>query len=352
MNNELKIKLSDFDYKLPEGLIAQYAEDIRDNSKLLVLHRKEGKTEHKIFKDIITYLNPGDLLVLNDTKVFNARLIGKREGYEGKIEVLLAEKIDDKTYACLVRPYKRFKTGTQLLFGEGGLLKAEVTGEEDGFKKIRFNANGNFYSLLDKIGNVPLPPYIRRKPDEKDKERYQTIYAKNRGAIAAPTAGLHFTKDLLSSIEKKGIDTAHITLHVGYATFRSVKEEDVTKHNMHNEYFEISESAAEKINNTKKNGGKVVAVGTTTCRALESATVKLDTRYEIRDMKTYTNLFMYPGYNFKIIDGIITNFHLPKTTLLMLVSAFAGRENVMRAYSEAVKRNYRFYSYGDAMLIL
>lgn len=344
------MKLADFDYKLPKELIAQYPLPKRDTSRLLVLRRKSGKVEHHTFKDIFLFLKRGDLLVLNDTKVFKARLLGNRQaGHEGKMEALLVEKKSDNLYAALCKPYRKFKEGTKIIFGNGR-LRAEVAGEEDNFKLLRFYTNGNIYKILQKIGNVPLPPYIKRDPQKEDEKRYQTIYAKTTGAIAAPTAGLHFTKRLISKIKREGIDIAYITLHVGYATFKPVKEEQINRHKMHKEYFEISKNSADKINRAKDKGGRIIAVGTTACRALESAALKTAGVTECAGQAT--DLFIYPGFNFKVTDGLITNFHLPRTTLFMLVCAFAGKDNIAKAYSEAIEKQYRFYSYGDATLII
>jgi S-adenosylmethionine:tRNA ribosyltransferase-isomerase len=291
------------------------------------------------------FLRKNDTLVLNDTKVFKARLFGKREGFEGKIEVLLTDKIEDNLYAALCSPSRRFKEGTRILFGEGR-LNAEVVAGDDNFRLLRFDSkNGNLHKLLDEIGEVPLPPYVKRSPDASDEERYQTIYAKNRGAIAAPTAGLHFTEKLINGITASGVDIAYITLHVGYATFKPVKEEDITKHKMHRESYEIPKEASDVIDRTRNRGGRLVCVGTTSCRALESFAV-------LQTTISSTALFIYPGYKFKMTDALLTNFHLPRTTLLMLVSAFAGRDNIMRAYNEAIDKRYRFFSYGDAMLIV
>jgi len=345
------MRLSDFDYNLPKELIAQHPLPRRDTSRLLVLGKETGDIEHKSFKDLPSLLSEGDLLVLNDTKVFNARLIGKREGFNGKVEVLLMDRIENNLYSMLCKPARKLKKDTRLIFGNGSLT-AVVEGEREGFKLIRFSENGDLFSKLERIGKVPLPPYIKRQAQASDGNRYQTVYAKNVGAIAAPTAGLHFTEALLSKIKAKQIDVAYLTLHVGFATFKPVEEEDLSKHIMHKEYFDLSKETATKINRAKKDKRRIVAVGTTTCRTLESATVKGSTGYELKAMSSATDLFIKPGYNFKITDALITNFHLPKTTLLMLISALAKREKILNAYKEAIDQKYRFYSYGDAMLII
>ena len=338
------MKLADFDYYLPSKLIAQYPQEKRDESRLLLLHRQTGEIEHFIFKDLPGLLSQEDLLVLNDTKVFKARLIGKREGFEGTIEILIAHRLRDDIYNVLAKPSKKLLTGTRIVFDDKR-LNAEVTGRENGYTQLRFNVNGCLYNLLDEIGRVPLPPYIKRDAEELDESRYQTIYAKNPGAIAAPTAGLHFTQSLMERIKSKNINTTYLTLHVGYGTFKPVVEEDILMHSMHKEYYEITYKTAGMVSRSKASGKKIIAVGTTVCRALESAAIK-------RNAELSTDLFIYPGFNFNVIDGLVTNFHLPKTTLLMLVSAFAGIENIMKAYQEAIRHRYRFFSYGDAMLIL
>jgi len=353
------MKLSDFDYNLPQELIAQFPAKERDSSRLLLLRRDSAETKHYKFNQLCMLLNKGDLLVLNDTKVSNARLIGKRVGFQGKIEILLIDKLDDNIYTCLAKPARRFKDGTKLIF-DGGRIQAEVLSSKGDFKRIRFDADGDLSILLDEAGQVPLPPYIKREPEKEDKQRYQTVYANNKGAVAAPTAGLHFTEGLLSEIRTRGIEIAYITLHVSYATFKPVTEDEISRHMMHKEYFEISKPAADKINSAKESGRRVIAVGTTVCRALESSAIKRatclstgrrDTIYRIRKTKEWTDLFIYPGYSFKIVDSLLTNFHFPRTTLLMLVSAFYGKDNLIKAYNEAIEKRYRFYSYGDAMLI-
>lgn len=343
------MKLSDFYYDLPKELIAQYPAGKRDESRLLVLHKDTGIIEHRIFKDIVEYLNPGDLLVLNNTKVLPARLMGYKET-GGKIEALIVNTVQGKCgYEALLKPARGINAGSQLIFGDGG-LRAEVTSIEDGRRFLKFACNGNLKKVLDKIGQMPLPPYIKRNADVLDAERYQTVYASKKGAIAAPTAGLHFTKGLIENISEKGVDIEYVTLHVGYGTFRPVKSESIEEHIMEKEYFEIENKVIEKLNNKK---ARVIAVGTTSARTLEAFFSKSPTSHpNPSSYKGWTNLFIYPGYKFKIVDNLLTNFHLPKTTLLMLVAAFCGRELLFKAYQEAIKKRYRFYSYGDAMLVL
>ncbi len=351
------MKLSDFDYDLPQDLIAQFPAKQRDASRLLLLRKQSDEITHYNFNQLRTLLTEGDILVLNDTRVSNARLVGKRLGFQGKIEILLIDRISNCDYKCLVRPARKFKDGTKLIF-DNGSLEAEVLGSEEEFKYIRFNISGDIATILDEVGQIPLPPYIKREPEEEDKNRYQTVYASKKGAVAAPTAGLHFTEDLLSGIKSRGVEIAYITLHVGYATFKPVTEDKVSLHKMHKEYFEIPKVTEEMINRAKESGKRVIAVGTTTCRALESAADNRQTGLSkrvsgaISIAKGWTDLFIYPGYNFKIVDGMLTNFHFPRTTLLMLVSALCGRDKLMKAYHEAVEKRYRFYSYGDAMLII
>ena len=340
------MKTSEFDFDLPEELIAQDPLEDRSSSRLLVLDKKTGKTEHHVFREITDYLNPGDCLVLNDTKVIPARLIGKKEDTDAKIEVLLLKRKENDIWETLVKPGKKAKIGTELVFGEG-LLRAKVVDiVEEGNRLIQFFYEGIFEEILDKLGQMPLPPYITHQL--KDKNRYQTVYAKHEGSAAAPTAGLHFTPELLNKIKEKGVRIAHVTLHVGLGTFRPVKVEDVTKHHMHSEFYVVEEEQAALINETKRSGHKVVAVGTTSCRTLESAT---DEKGILKAGSGWTEIFIYPGYRFKMIDKLITNFHLPESTLLMLVSALAGKENILNAYQEAVKEKYRFFSFGDAMMI-
>ena len=341
------MKLHDFYYDLPQELIAQDPLLDRTSSRLMHVDRVTGDIEHKIFSDIIDYLNEGDCLVINNTKVIPARLFGTREGHEGKVEILLLKRRENDIWETLVKPGKKCKVGTMLVFGDG-LLKAEVLDVvEDGNRLIKFYYEGIFEEILDKLGQMPLPPYITH--ELKDKTRYQTVYAKHDGSAAAPTAGLHFTKELLEKIQQKGIVIANVTLHVGLGTFRPVKVENILEHHMHSEFFMIEESEACKINNAKENGKRVISVGTTSCRTLETAATE-DGR--IQASSGWTDIFIYPGYKFKLIDGLITNFHLPESTLLMLVSAFAGKENIMAAYEEAVKEKYRFFSFGDAMVLI
>jgi len=340
------MKRQDFYFDLPEELIAQSPLANRADSRLLVLDKNSGDIEHKRFKDIIDYLNPGDCLVLNDTRVIPARLYGNRVGKEEIIEILLLKRLENDTWETLVRPGKKVRPGVTVEFGNG-ILKGQVLSiGEEGTRLIRFSYGGIFEEILDQLGEMPLPPYIAETLE--DKERYQTVYAKNKGSAAAPTAGLHFTKDLLKSIEDKGVKIAYITLHVGLGTFRPVKVENILDHHMHSEYFSISEEAADIINSTRANGGKIISVGTTSIRTLE--TVANENGF-IKACSGWTDIFIYPGYKFKIVDRLITNFHLPESTLLMLVSAFSTREIVLNAYKEAVKEKYRFFSFGDAMLI-
>ena len=344
---ENEMKTSDFYYDLPEELIAQDPLEDRSGSRLLVLDRQTGKREHKIFRDVIDYLNPGDCLVVNNTKVIPARLIGSKVGTDAKIEVLLLKRKEDNVWETLVKPGKKCKVGTKISFGEG-LLTGEVVGiVEEGNRLVKFSYEGIFEEILDQLGQMPLPPYIHHQL--QDKNRYQTVYAKHDGSAAAPTAGLHFTPELLEKIREKGVKIAHVTLHVGLGTFRPVKVEDVTEHHMHSEFYIVEEDQAKLINETKQAGGKIVAVGTTSCRTLESATGEDGI---LKAGSGWTDIFIYPGYQFKLIDRLITNFHLPESTLVMLVSALAGKENIMAAYEEAVKMRYRFFSFGDAMLIL
>lgn len=339
--------INDFDYDLPEELIAQDPIEDRSSSRLLLLDKKTGKTQDKIFRDIIDELNPGDCLVINNTKVIPARLLGVKEDTGAHIEVLLLKREQDDVWEVLVKPGKKAKPGTIITFGDGR-LKAEVLEVvEDGNRKIRFSYQGIFEEILDELGQMPLPPYITHQL--KDKNRYQTVYAKHTGSAAAPTAGLHFTPELLKEIEEKGIDIARVTLHVGLGTFRPVKVDEITDHHMHSEFYQVDEEAAEKINRAKDSGHRVICVGTTSCRTIESAA---DETGHLKPTSGWTEIFIYPGYKFKILDGLITNFHLPESTLIMLVSALAGREHVLAAYEEAVQERYRFFSFGDAMLIV
>lgn len=336
----------DFYFDLPEELIAQDPLTDRSSSRLLVLDKESGRVEHHIFKDIIHYLEPGDCLVLNNTKVIPARLIGHKEDTGAAIEVLLLKHLEDGTWETLVKPGKKARPGARIVFGDG-LLTAEVEDiMEEGNRKIRFEYEGVFEEILDQLGEMPLPPYITHKL--QDKNRYQTVYAKYEGSAAAPTAGLHFTPELLEALEKKGVKLAYVTLHVGLGTFRPVKEDNLLNHHMHTEYYQVSAEAAEMINSTKARGNRVICVGTTSCRTIESAA---DEKGHLKESSGDTSIFIYPGYQFKVLDGLITNFHLPESTLVMLVSALAGREHVLAAYEEAIKERYRFFSFGDAMFI-
>ncbi len=339
----MELKKSDFYFDLPEELIAQDPLEDRSSSRLLVVDKNTGKTQHRVFKDIIEYLNPGDCLVLNNTKVIPARLYGEREGTGGQVEVLLLKRGEGDVWETLVRPGKKCKPGQKLVFG-GGKLHAEVLETvDDGNRLIKFFYEGIWEEVLDSLGEMPLPPYITHKL--KDKNRYQTVYAKYDGSAAAPTAGLHFTPELLKQIEEKGIKLAYVTLHVGLGTFRPVKEENILDHHMHTEMYQVTKEAADIINDTKKSGGRVICVGTTSCRTIESAA---DENGCVKPGSGDTDIFIYPGYRFKALDCLITNFHLPESTLLMLVSALAGRENVLAAYEEAIRERYRFFSFGDA----
>ena len=342
----------DFYYDLPQELIAQEPLNDRAASRLMCINRNTGEYSHETFRDIIKYLNKGDCLVINDTKVIPARLFGVRETEEGelltgRIEVLLLKRLKNNIWETLVKPGKKCRIGTRLSFGDGLLKGTVLDVVEEGNRLIQFSFDGIFEEILDKLGQMPLPPYITR--ELKDKNRYQTVYAKNEGSAAAPTAGLHFTRELLKEIEDKGITIAHVTLHVGLGTFRPVKADKITEHHMHSELIIVEKEEAMKINYAKQEGGTVIAVGTTSCRTLESMT---DENGILCSGSKWTDIFIYPGYKFKMIDGLITNFHLPESTLLMLVSAFAGKDNVMRAYGEAVRERYRFFSFGDAMLLI
>lgn len=338
--------VKDFYFDLPQELIAQDPLEDRSSSRLLVLNKETGEMEHRIFKDILSYLNPGDCLVLNNTKVIPARLYGVKEGTEAHIEILLLKRRENDIWETLVKPGKKAKPGTKIIFGDGLLVGEVLEVVEEGNRLIQFSYEGIFEEILDKLGQMPLPPYITHKL--KDKNRYQTVYAKYDGSAAAPTAGLHFTPELLKQIREKGVQIAEVTLHVGLGTFRPVKVENVLDHHMHSEFYMIDEEAAMMINKTKENGGRVICVGTTSCRTIESA-AKTDGK--IVATSGWTDIFIYPGYQFKVLDALITNFHLPESTLLMLVSALAGREHVLAAYEEAVKERYRFFSFGDAMFI-
>ena len=340
------MKTSDFYYDLPEELIAQDPLEDRSSSRLMCLDKKNGELKHTNFKHIIDYLNKGDCLVINDTKVIPARLYGSKIGTNAGIEILLLKRKDGNVWETLVKPGKKAKPGTKISFGDGLLIGEVIDIVEEGNRLIRFSYEGIFEEILDKLGEMPLPPYITHKL--QDKGRYQTVYAKHDGIAAEPTAGLHFTKGLFEKIKEKGVNIAHVTLHVGLGTFRPVKVDDVEKHHMHSEFYVVEEDQAKLINDTKKAGKKVIAVGTTSCRTLESAT---DENGILQAKSGWTEIFIYPGYQFKMIDELITNFHLPESTLLMLVSALAGKENIMHAYEEAVKEKYRFFSFGDAMYI-
>ncbi|MFA7412605.1 MAG: tRNA preQ1(34) S-adenosylmethionine ribosyltransferase-isomerase QueA [Tissierellaceae bacterium] len=340
------MKLEEFYYNLPEELIAQHPLDKREDSRLLVLDKSTGEIEHRKFADICNYLNPGDCLVLNDTKVIPARLYGNRLGKDEIIEILLLKRQGDRSWECLVRPGKKVKLGVTIEFGNG-ILKGEILSiTKDGTRIINFSYKGIFEEILDRLGEMPLPPYIREKL--RDKSRYQTVYARHEGSAAAPTAGLHFTRSLLEQIEDKGVSLAYITLHVGLGTFRPVKVDNILEHHMHSEYFNISKEASELINNCKQNGGKVISVGTTSTRTLETA---VDEGGLLLPKSGWTDIFIYPGYEFKIVDKLITNFHLPESTLLMLVSALSSKDNIFKAYESAIGEGYRFFSFGDAMFI-
>lgn len=340
------MKKEDFYFDLPEELIAQDPLEDRSGSRLLVLDKETGETQHHIFREIVNYLNPGDCLVINDTKVIPARLIGEKEGTGAKVEVLLLKRKENDIWETLVKPGRKMKPGARLVFGNG-LLKAEVIGVvEEGNRLIRFEYEGIFEEILDQLGQMPLPPYITHQLE--DKNRYQTVYAKHSGSAAAPTAGLHFTPELLDEIKEKGVEIAHVTLHVGLGTFRPVKVENIQEHHMHSEFYRIEQSEADKINRAKEEGHRVICVGTTSCRTVESAA---DENGRLRECSGWTEIFIYPGYKFKVLDALITNFHLPESTLIMLVSALAGREHVLAAYEEAIRERYRFFSFGDAMFI-
>lgn len=340
------MKVSDFDFELPEELIAQHPLEKRDSSRLMVLDKKTGSIEHRSFHDVIEYLNAGDTLVLNNTRVMPARLIGEKEETGGKIEFLLLKRIEGDKWECLAKPGKRAKIGQSFTFGKGKLKCKVVDIIEEGNRIIEFSYDGIFEQVLDELGEMPLPPYITEKLD--DKERYQTVYSKEKGSAAAPTAGLHFTNELLEQIKSKGVNIAYVTLHVGLGTFRPVKVEDINEHVMHSEYYHLDKENADLINETKKRGNKIIAVGTTSTRTLETIG---DENGFVREQSGWTDIFIYPGYKYKVIDELITNFHLPESTLIMLVSALAGKENVMNAYNTAVKEKYRFFSFGDSMII-
>lgn len=340
------MKTSDFYYELPKELIAQTPVEPRDSSRLMVLNRETGEIEHRHFYDILDYLNEGDLLVCNDSRVLPARIFGVKET-GARVEFLLLKQITGNRWETLCKPGKKAREGAEFIFGDG-IMKAKIAGvTEDGNRIVDFDCNENFFAALDKIGQMPLPPYITE--ELKDRERYQTVYSHEPGSAAAPTAGLHFTEELMEKLRAKGVNIAYVTLHVGLGTFRPVKVDDVTKHKMHSEHYEIPEETARLINQTKQNGKRVIAVGTTSCRTLESVASFYG---EIKPCDGFTDIFIYPGYEFKVLDGLITNFHLPESTLIMLVSAFAGYDNIMNAYKTAVEEKYRFFSFGDAMLII
>lgn len=340
------MKASDFYFDLPEELIAQVPLEERDSSRLMVLDKNIGEIQHKIFHDVLDYFNEGDTLVLNNTRVLPARLIGEKEDSRGKIEFLLLKRIDNDRWECLAKPGKRAKVGTKFTFGDGKLTAVVKDIAEEGNRIIEFSYDGIFEQVLDELGQMPLPPYIHEKLE--DKERYQTVYSKEKGSAAAPTAGLHFTKELLEEIKRRGVNVVYLTLHVGLGTFRPVKVEDVENHNMHSEFYQLSKESAEIINNTKKAGKRVIAVGTTSTRTLETIA---DSEGLLKESSGWTDIFIYPGYKYKVVDALITNFHLPESTLIMLVSALAGKENILNAYNIAVKEGYRFFSFGDAMFI-
>lgn len=344
----LKNKTSDYFYELPEELIAQTPVEPRDHSSMLVLDRETGKTQHKHFYDILDYLKPGDCLILNDSRVLPARIYGTKKDTGAHVEFLLLKCVGNNKWETLVKPGRKAKVGAEFVFSPG-VLEGKITDVlEDGNRIIDFSCEGNFYTILEELGKMPLPPYITE--ELKDQERYQTVYSHELGSAAAPTAGLHFTKELLKKIEEKGVKIGYVTLHVGLGTFRPVKAENITEHKMHSEHYHLPKETADLINETKKNGGRVIAVGTTSCRTLESVATFNDGK--ILESDGWTSIFIYPGYEFKVSDGLITNFHLPESTLIMLVSAFAGYEHVMAAYKEAVEKRYRFFSFGDAMLII
>ncbi|RKD32191.1 tRNA preQ1(34) S-adenosylmethionine ribosyltransferase-isomerase QueA [Lacrimispora algidixylanolytica] len=340
------MNVKDFDFDLPQELIAQDPLLDRSSSRLLVLDKQTGEIKHKHFRDILSYLKEGDCLVINDTKVIPARLFGVKEGTEAKIEILLLKRRENDIWETLVKPGKKAKEGTVISFGDGLLKGTVIDVVEEGNRLIQFSYDGIFEEILDQLGQMPLPPYITHQL--QDKNRYQTVYAKHEGSAAAPTAGLHFTKELLEEIEKKGITIARVTLHVGLGTFRPVKVDEIESHHMHSEFYVVEEAEAKKVNDAKKNGGRIICVGTTSCRTVESASTEEGI---LKAGSGWTEIFIYPGYRFKTLDCLITNFHLPESTLVMLVSALAGREHVLHAYHEAIKERYRFFSFGDAMFL-
>ena len=340
------MNVKDFDFYLPEELIAQHPLEKRDTSRLMVLDKETGEIEHKVFHDIVEYLNPGDTLVLNNTRVMPARLIGEKEGTGGKIEFLLLKIVDKDQWECLAKPGKSARVGRKFIFGEGKLSAEVIEVKENGNRIVEFHYDGIFEEVLDSLGEMPLPPYIHERLE--DRERYQTVYSKENGSAAAPTAGLHFTNQLLDQIKEKGIKVVYLTLHVGLGTFRPVKVENLEEHEMHSEFYMLSKESADIINETKRRGGRIISVGTTSTRTLETIG---DENGLVKEQSGWTNIFIYPGYKFKVVDNLITNFHLPESTLIMLVSTLAGKENVMNAYKTAVKEKYRFFSFGDAMFI-
>ena len=341
------MNVSDFNFELPQELIAQDPLEDRSSSRLLVLDKNTGEIEHRGFRDIVSYLKKGDCLVINDTKVIPARLLGEKEETKARIEVLLLKRKEKNVWETLVKPGKKAKPGTVISFGDGLLKGTVINVVEEGNRLVQFSYEGIFEEILDRLGQMPLPPYITHQL--KDKNRYQTVYAKHDGSAAAPTAGLHFTKELLEQIEQMGVTIAHVTLHVGLGTFRPVKAENILDHHMHSEFYVIDEEEAGNINHIKRQGGRIICVGTTSCRTIESAAQEDGT---VKSGSGWTDIFIYPGYQFKVLDGLITNFHLPESTLVMLVSALAGREHVLNAYEEAIRERYRFFSFGDAMLLL
>ena len=347
MEKTMELKKSDFYFDLPQELIAQDPLEDRSSSRLLMLDRDTGQTRHEIFHNIPQYLRPGDCLVLNNTKVIPARLLGEREGTGAHVEVLLLKRREKDVWETLVKPGKKCRPGTELIFGEGLLRGQVLETVEEGNRLIRFTYQGIWEEVLDQLGEMPLPPYITHKL--QDKSRYQTVYARYEGSAAAPTAGLHFTRELLEVIREMGVEIAYVTLHVGLGTFRPVKEENVLEHHMHSEYYQVTQEAAQQINAAKAAGGRIICVGTTSCRTLESAA---DENGQVRPGCGDTEIFIYPGYRFRVLDGLITNFHLPESTLVMLVSALAGRERGLSAYEEAVRERYRFFSFGDAMFVI
>ena len=340
------MNVKDFNFYLPEELIAQHPLEQRDSSRLMILDKETGEINHKRFHDIIGYLNEGDTLVLNNTRVMPARLIGEKEGTHGKIEFLLLKRIEKDKWECLAKPGKSARVGRKFTFGEGKLKAEVIEVKEDGNRIVEFFYDGIFEEVLDALGEMPLPPYIHERLE--DRERYQTVYSKENGSAAAPTAGLHFTKELLAEIKDKGINIVYLTLHVGLGTFRPVKVDSIEEHEMHSEFYMLSKESADIINETKKRGNAVISVGTTSTRTLETIG---DNNGFVKEQSGWTNIFIYPGYKFKVVDNLITNFHLPQSTLIMLVSTLAGRDNVMKAYKEAVNEKYRFFSFGDAMFI-